>query len=98
MPRDRVRIGLIGCGNIAERRYLPGLATIADRAELTGVYDPDKPPMLQAVSQYGGRAYESLEALLADPAIEAVVDLAPPQLHMPINLAALRAGKHLLTE
>lgn len=98
MPRDRVRIGLIGCGNIAERRYLPGLATIADRAELTGVYDPDEPRMLHAVGQYGGRAYESLEALLADPAIEAVVDLAPPELHMPINLAALRAGKHLLTE
>jgi predicted dehydrogenase len=44
------------------------------------------------------RAYGSYEELLADPAIEAIYNPLPNHLHVPMTLAAARAGKHVLCE
>ncbi|HXC59283.1 MAG TPA: Gfo/Idh/MocA family oxidoreductase [Steroidobacteraceae bacterium] len=44
------------------------------------------------------RAYESYEALIADPEIEAIYNPLPNHLHVPLTLAAARAGKHVLCE
>src|SRR5262249_40067334 len=44
------------------------------------------------------RAYGSYEALLADPEIEAIYNPLPNHLHVPLTLAAARAGKHVLCE
>jgi len=98
MSGKRLQIVLIGCGNIAERRYLPGFATIADRAKLAGIYDADTARMQATAARHDARTYPSLAALLADTRIDAVINLTPPAMHHEVNLAALRAGKHLLTE
>ena len=44
------------------------------------------------------RAYESVEALLADPAIDVVHNTTPSYLHLPVSLAILRAGKHVISD
>jgi len=44
------------------------------------------------------RAYGSYEELLADPEIEAIYNPLPNHLHVPMTLAAARAGKHVLCE
>ena len=46
----------------------------------------------------GARAVRDLDAVLVDPAVEAVVIATPPQTHAALATRALRAGKHVLVE
>jgi predicted dehydrogenase len=47
---------------------------------------------------FGGKGYDSYEAVLADPAIDAVLLATPHSLHVPQIIAAARAGKHVFVE
>ena len=50
-------------------------------------------------NEFGGaRAYESYDAAMADPAVDAVVVAVPPAMHLDLTLRALQAGKHVLVE
>lgn len=92
-----VRLGVVGCGDVACRHYLPPMDTLAGRAALTACYDPDPVRLAAASKTYGGTAYTSLEGLLSSD-VDAVINLTPPRFHAPINLQVLQAGKHLLSE
>lgn len=91
------RIGIIGCGKIAQVRHIPEYAE-NPYAELTGFYDLNTQRAAELAAQYGGKAYESAEAMLADPAIDAVSVCVANHAHAPITIAALKAGKHVLCE
>ena len=41
MNGDRIRLGIVGCGDIAFRSYLPALQAMADRIELVATCDLD---------------------------------------------------------
>jgi predicted dehydrogenase len=104
MPRDTIGLGIIGCGDVALRTYAPGLRSLARRATATAVFDPDPARAaalavaLEAHGLAAPRVHTSLDALLADPDVTAVLDLAPAPFHHEINVAALEAGKHVFSE
>ena len=52
----------------------------------------------ELVARHGGRAYASLDALLADDAVDVVVNLTAPPAHAAVTRAALEAGKHVHSE
>ena len=91
------RIGIIGCGKIAQVRHIPEYAE-NPYAELAGFYDLNTQRAAELAAQYGGKAYESAETMLADPAIDAVSVCVANHAHAPITIAALKAGKHVLCE
>jgi myo-inositol 2-dehydrogenase / D-chiro-inositol 1-dehydrogenase len=100
MPRDSgiLKVGVIGCGLIAETQHLPTLLSMpAVRVVATADSDADR---LKRVSDrfHISARYSDYHALLANAAIDAVVVCAPVQFHAPIVLAALDAGKHVLVE
>ena len=64
-------IGIIGCGKIAQVRHIPEYNDNPD-AKLVAFYDLNTARAKALAEQYGGRAYESVEALLADPNVDAV--------------------------
>ncbi len=84
---------VIGIGDISIRRVIPALQAEA-RSRLYGLVtrDPAK------AAPYKTRAFTSLDAALADPAVDAVYVATPVFLHAPQTIQALRAGKHVLCE
>ena len=90
-------IGIIGCGKIAQVRHIPEYNDNPD-AKLVAFYDLNAARAKALAEQYGGRAYESVEALLADPNVDAVSVCSANASHAEITVAALEAGKHVLCE
>ena len=90
-------IGIIGCGKIAQVRNIPENNDNPD-AKLVAFYDLNTARAKALAEQYGGRASESVEALLADPNVDAVSVCSANASHAEITVAALEAGKHVLCE
>jgi predicted dehydrogenase len=94
----RVRVGLIGAGGNTRLRHIPGLRAI-EGVEIVAVCNR-RPESTAAIAREFAvpRSYEQWEHVVADPDIDAIVIGTWPYLHCPITLAALEAGKHVLTE
>src|SRR4051794_9368638 len=93
-----LKIGLIGAGANTKSRHVPGLRAISD-VEIVAVCNR-RPDSTRAVAAQFGirRTYDDWHVLLGAPDVDAVVVGTWPYLHAPITLAALQAGKHVLTE
>lgn len=92
-----LKIGIIGCGKIAQVRHIPEYEENAN-AQLYGFYDINMDRAKELAEKYNGKSYESYEDLLSDPEIEAVSVCAANHVHAEITIAALKAGKHVLCE
>ena len=92
---DRVGIGFIGCGNISAA-YLKA-ARGFPRLDIRGVADLN-PAAAEARAAEFGLAAMSIEAMLADPSIEIIVNLTIPKAHVEVGLRAVAAGKHVHSE
>lgn len=91
-----MRIAIVGCGFVADN-YIDMLAH-HPALELAGVYDRD-PERLAAFTRFHKlTAYPSLASLLADDKVGMVVNLTNPASHFEVNMAALRAGRHVYSE
>jgi len=93
-----LRIGFIGAGANTRLRHIPGFKAI-ENVEIVAVCNR-RPGSTAAVAREFGiaKTFERWQDLVADPNIDAVVIGTWPYLHCPITLAALEAGKHVLTE
>ena len=92
----KVRFGVIGAGGIARRKTIPGMVA-APNIQLEAVMDVANTAAIAA--QFGvGKAYTTVEQLLADPAIQAVYIASPVYLHLEQIRACAAAGKHVLCE
>ena len=91
-----MRIALVGAGNIADR-YAAAIAG-AEELELAGATDLDGARAEALVAEFGGRVYPDLAAVLADDAVDTVVNLTVPRAHAEVTTAALEAGKHVHSE
>ncbi len=97
MPHP-LRIGIIGLGGNARLRHLPGFRACND-VEITAVCNRRRESTNAAAKEFGiPRTFDRWEDLIADPDIDAVQIGTWPYLHCPVTLAALDAGKHVLTE
>lgn len=92
-----MRIGILGTADIAFRRFLPALKKCPEFT-YAGVASRTPEKAARFVEAYGGQAYLSYDALLADKSIDAVYVPLPPALHYEWGRKALESGKHLLME
>ncbi|MGZ3142333.1 Gfo/Idh/MocA family protein [Lentzea chajnantorensis] len=95
---DHVRIGVLGAARIAPTAVIrPARSSTAAEVVAVAARSTDR---AQAFADRHGiaRVHGSYEALLADPAVDAVYNPLPNGLHGRWTLAALEAGKHVLCE
>jgi predicted dehydrogenase len=97
-PADRVRLGVIGCGNYATTMLLPHLKGRPD-VELVEVTTATSLSAINARTRFGfARVSTDFHNLLADPEINAVLIATRHDSHAHIACEALRAGKAVFVE
>lgn len=95
---DTIRIGIVGLGANTRLRHVPGLRA-CEQVEITGICNRRASSTAEAAREFEiAKTYEQWQDLVADPDIDAVLVGAWPYLHAPVTIAALAAGKHVLTE
>lgn len=92
-----INVGIIGCGKIAQIRHVPEYLANND-AEIAAWYDLNFERAKELADRFGGEAYESVEALLAVPRIDAVSICSANATHASLTIQALKEGKHVLCE
>lgn len=91
-----MKVGIIGAGKISDT-HVENYKAIG--VEVIAITDRNPDAAKAKAEKYAiPRVYDTLEALLADPEVEAVSIATPVSTHKDLVIAALRAGKHVLCE
>ena len=91
------KVAVVGLGNAARAMHLPALASL-EAVELVGGCDLDGALRETAGRDFGLRTFADLDELLTTTTPEVVVVATPPAAHVPVCVAALEAGAHVLCE
>ena len=98
MAWERLRVGVVGAGDNTRKFHIPRLQAI-DGVEVVSVANRSRASGEAVAKQFGiPTVYDSWTELVAAPDTDAIVIGTWPYLHCPVSLAALAAGKHVLTE
>lgn len=98
---EKLKVGIIGCGGIAEAKHLPSLAHQKSRVEMVAFCDLIPERAEKNAKQYGtpdARVYTDYRELVAEKDIDVVHVLTPNVAHCELTVAALEAGKHVMCE
>lgn len=98
MTTKKVRWGILSTANIGMQKVTPGIQKSA-HSEVVAIASRDLGRARAAADKLGiAKAYGSYEELFADPDIDAIYNPLPNHLHVPMTVAAAKAGKHVLCE
>jgi len=93
-----IRVGIVGAGGNTRLRHIPGLQAIPG-VEVVSVCNRSRESSARVARQFGiPKVYEHWQDLVAAKDVDAIVTGTWPNLHCPVTLEALAAGKHVLTE
>ncbi|WP_297105999.1 Gfo/Idh/MocA family oxidoreductase [uncultured Devosia sp.] len=90
-------LGVVGAG-MAAKPHAQALNALKDKIAVRGVWRRNRDELNRFCAEYDMPAAESYEAMLADPGVDAILVLTPPNAREEIVAAAAKAGKHVLME
>ena len=96
MSENALRVAVVGCGNISGA-YGETMGAYPS-VRIAGATDVDRSLSAAFVDRFGGVDYPSLDDVLGDPTVDAIVNLTFPAVHAEVTTAALEAGKHVHSE
>ncbi len=97
---EKLRVGIIGCGGIANGKHMPNLAKIPE-VEMVAFCDLIEERAKKAAEKYGvkdSKTYVDYRDLLARDDIDVVHICTTNDSHAPITVDALKSGKHVMCE
>jgi predicted dehydrogenase len=89
----RIRVGLIGLGDVWQLRHAPALRALADRFEVRAVCDPVRHRAEQAAAEFHAEAVDGYHVLVQREDVDAVLVLSPQWFRALPILAACQSGK-----
>jgi predicted dehydrogenase len=93
-----LRLGIVGCGFVTERRHLPTLQRLPE-LRVVALADADTAKCERVAARFGGPScYADVGELLASSDVDAVAVCTPAASHAEVALPVLDAGKHVLVE
>jgi predicted dehydrogenase len=97
---NRLRIGIIGCGGLAQGEHIPKLMRMkeSDNVEIAAVCDVYQKRLDQAASTTGAAPVKDYRAILDRKDIDYVAIVTPEHWHARMTLDAADAGKHIYCE
>lgn len=96
---NKIGIGIIGSGGIAQTCHMPGYASIPGKCEIMAVADANEETAKAAAEKFGvSKVYTDYKQLLALPEVDAVSVATPNLYHKQPTIDALLSGKHVLCE
>ena len=100
MENKTVKVGIIGCGGIANGKHMPSLKKVPG-CEMVAFCDIVKERAEKAAKDFGtpdAKVYTDYKELLADKSIDVVHVCTPNRSHSFITVDALESGKHVMCE
>ncbi len=94
----RYNVGIVGCGNISGIYFKNMTTLFARQLNVVACTDIDPTAAEAMAAEFPGVKAVSYDEMLADPAIDIVVNLTVPKAHFDVALAAVNAGKHVYGE
>ena len=93
-----VKVGLIGCGMIANNAYMPTILKQYSFIDVVKCTDtlPERAQLFE--KKYGCKAVPANDDIYGDPEIDIVLNLTYPTSHLEVTMNALKAGKSVHTE
>lgn len=98
---EKLRVGIVGCGGIANQKHFPALKSQSALCEMVAFCDIIEERAKKACEEYGAegaRYYTDYTELLKDESIDVIHVCTPNVAHCPITVAAFEAGKHVMCE
>lgn len=97
---SKLKVGIIGCGGIANQKHLPALTAQSELCEIVALCDIIEERAIKAKEQYApdAKVYVDYKELLKDESIDVVHVCTPNVAHCPITVAAFEAGKNVMCE
>lgn len=94
----QLRIGVMGCANIAQRLMLPAIQSLPTEWELVGIASRTEEKAREFASQFGCEAIGGYDTLLERDDIDAIYMPLPTGLHREWIIKTLESGKHVYAE
>ena len=97
---DIIRVGIIGCGGIANGKHMPSLKKLPN-VEMVAFCDIIEERAEKAAKQFGtpdAKVYTDYKELLKDETIDIVHVCTPNREHSFITIDSLESGKHVMCE
>ena len=97
MAERKTRLGIVGCGNISGI-YMQNAQQLFEAIEVVACADIIPERSAARAEEFGVPRVCTAEELVADPDVDIVVNLTTPATHVPVQMAAIDACKHVYTE
>ena len=97
MQKEKVKVGVVGCGGICKATYMKNMVEKFEIIEVVGAADLIDSRAQWMADHYGIKKM-TVEEMMNDPEIEIIVNLTYPESHVEISKMAFEHGKHVYCE